>query len=101
MEPMNASRTTFYYLPGYGGRVHTGLGQALLSRGVDLAGRGVGAEQDFFGAGGRLDVERIPHVAGWVVGGDVEELEVERVGLDLGGLPHLEAHLGEDVGNHA
>ena len=36
---MNASRTTFYYLPGYGGRVHTGLGQALLSRGVDLAGR--------------------------------------------------------------
>jgi pimeloyl-ACP methyl ester carboxylesterase len=36
---MDPNRTTFYYLPGYGGRVHTGLGQALLSRGVDLAGR--------------------------------------------------------------
>ena len=39
MGAMDPSRTTFYYLPGYGGRVHTGLGQALLSRGVDLAGR--------------------------------------------------------------
>jgi hypothetical protein len=39
MGSMDSNRTTFYYLPGYGGRVHTGLGQALLSRGVDLAGR--------------------------------------------------------------
>ena len=36
---MSPNRNTIYYLPGYGGRVHTGLGQALLSRGVDLAGR--------------------------------------------------------------
>lgn len=30
---------TLYYLPGAGGRIQTGLGQALLDRGFDLAGR--------------------------------------------------------------
>jgi len=28
-----------YYLPGRGGRLHTGLGEALLSRGLSLSGR--------------------------------------------------------------
>ena len=28
-----------YYLPGYGGRVTTGLGQALVSRGYEVVGR--------------------------------------------------------------
>lgn len=35
---MQASRT-IYYLPGYGGCLETGLGQALTQRGFDLAGR--------------------------------------------------------------
>ena len=28
-----------YYLPGQGGRLHTGLGEGLLSRGFNVAGR--------------------------------------------------------------
>lgn len=28
-----------YYLPGHGGRIHTGLGEALLGRGYSLMGR--------------------------------------------------------------
>lgn len=31
--------TTVYYLPGHGGRLETGLGAELISRGLDLAGR--------------------------------------------------------------
>lgn len=30
---------TIYYLPGHGGRLETGLGEALLSRGFDVTGR--------------------------------------------------------------
>ena len=30
---------TIYYLPGWSGHLHTGLGQALLQRGFDVAGR--------------------------------------------------------------
>jgi hypothetical protein len=30
---------SIYYLPGHGGRLETGLGEALLSRGFDIAGR--------------------------------------------------------------
>ena len=36
---MQITGQTVYYLPGYGGRVHTGLGQALMNRGASLAGR--------------------------------------------------------------
>ncbi len=31
--------TTVYYLTGMGGRLHTGLGQALASRGLSVMGR--------------------------------------------------------------
>jgi hypothetical protein len=30
---------TIYYLPGHGGRLHTGLGEGLISRGFDVSGR--------------------------------------------------------------
>ena len=30
---------TIYYLPGHGGRLGTGLGEALLSRGYNVSGR--------------------------------------------------------------
>ncbi len=33
------SATSIYYLPGHGGRLTTGLGDGLLSRGFDVAGR--------------------------------------------------------------
>ena len=32
-------RSSIYYLPGHGGRLGTGLGEGLLSRGFDVAGR--------------------------------------------------------------
>ncbi|MEI6029358.1 MAG: hypothetical protein WCT47_22010 [Betaproteobacteria bacterium] len=34
MAPMDTQHTV-YFLPGYGGRLHTGLGEALMSRGSD------------------------------------------------------------------
>ena len=30
---------SIYYLPGHGGRITTGLGQALVSRGYEVVGR--------------------------------------------------------------
>ncbi len=33
------TQRTVYSLPGHGGRLHTGLGEALMSRGLNLAGR--------------------------------------------------------------
>lgn len=32
-------KETIYFLPGYGGRLNKGLGQALLDRGYDITGR--------------------------------------------------------------
>ena len=43
------------------------------------------------------DVERVPQVARRVVLGNVEQLEVELVGLDLGRLVDHEAELAEDA----
>jgi hypothetical protein len=34
-----AMKQTIYYLPGYGGRLKKGLGQALMDRGYDVTGR--------------------------------------------------------------
>ena len=46
---------------------------------------------------GAGDIERVPQVARRVVGGNVERLEVELVGLDLGRLVGHEAELAEDA----
>ncbi len=47
-----------YYLPGRGGRLETGLGEALLSRGLNLSGR------ETLGAFAKLSFsEQIEHVA--------------------------------------
>ena len=35
---------TLYYLPGWAGKLHTGLGQALMDRGCDITGRETRAE---------------------------------------------------------
>jgi hypothetical protein len=35
----SVSHRTIYYLPGYGGQLGTGLGQGLMDRGFDVAGR--------------------------------------------------------------
>ena len=39
MNVSKAGKNTIYYLPGHGGRITTGLGQALLSRGYEVVGR--------------------------------------------------------------
>ena len=36
---LSAHGVPIYYLPGHGGRITTGLGQALLSRGYEVVGR--------------------------------------------------------------
>lgn len=36
---MSSRLNIVYYLPGWGGRLHTGLGQGLMSRGFDVTGR--------------------------------------------------------------
>ena len=57
----------------------------------DLDGRGVGPQEQV-----ALDEERVPLVAGRMVGREVEGLEVVVVGLDLGALLDGEAHAEED-----
>ncbi len=37
-------KKSVYYLTGMGGRLDTGLGQALLSRGFEIAGRELNGE---------------------------------------------------------
>ena len=64
----------------------------VFVHGVDLAGAGVGAQDDA-GAGG---VESVPHVAGGMVLRDVEQLEVVFVGLHVAAAIDLETHVGPD-----
>jgi hypothetical protein len=61
----------------------------------DLAGARVGPQQ----VPGDVHVERVPQVAGRMVRGDVEHLEVGQVVLDLGPLVDHEAELAEDLGD--
>jgi hypothetical protein len=45
VEPVQAKNVeTIYYLPGHGGLISTGLGQALLDRGYDVTGREIVGE---------------------------------------------------------
>ena len=67
--------------------------RAALAHDVDLAGRGVRAQQD----ARRRRVERVPHVAGRVVRRHVQELEVHLVVFDLRTAVDLEAHVREDL----
>ena len=50
-----------------------------------------------FGWPGHVQVDRVGHAAGGVLGRDVERVEVVVLGLDLGALDHAVAHPGEDV----
>ncbi|CAM5416439.1 hypothetical protein SALBM311S_12799 [Streptomyces alboniger] len=70
-------------------RVHR---QLAVEQRADLHGRGVGA-QYHAGVGrplGARHEEGVGLTAGWVVRADVEGVEVERLGLDLGALGDLE-----------
>ena len=39
MEISGFNKTAIYYLPGHGGRITNGLGQALIGRGYEVVGR--------------------------------------------------------------
>ena len=69
---------------------------------ANLHGGGVGAQEGVRGcavvishARLRLQPERVPHIAGGVVGGDAEAPEVVFVEFDLGAFDGVEAHAGE------
>ena len=80
------------------------LGAALAHR-ADLAGLVCVRITSFRCAGSRFvilaDPERVPHVAGRVVGRDVQQPEVVVVGFHVRPVVHLEAHLGKDRGTGA
>ena len=63
-------------------------GRLALLHDPDLDGRGVGPEQQVV-----VDVERVPVVAGRVVGREVEGLEIVVIGLDLRPVLDGEAHV--------
>ena len=50
---MNKPSKVIYYLTGMGGRLATGLGQALLDKGLDVTGRELTGE--FWAAAGFAD----------------------------------------------
>ena len=77
---------------------------AKPEHGPDLHRRGVGPKQhaarpDAVAERGLLQVEGVLHVAGGVVGRDVERLEVVGVELDLGPARHRVAEPAEDGGD--
>ena len=39
MNASKAGKNVIYYLPGHGGRITNGLGQALVRRGYEVVGR--------------------------------------------------------------
>jgi len=50
MEISGFNKTAIYYLPGHGGQINNGLGQALVARGNEVVGRetvGVFKKLDF------------------------------------------------------
>ena len=70
---------------------------AALEQGAGLHRGGVGAQHE--AALGRVDEERVLHLARGVVGVEVQGVEVEPLGLDLGALGDLPAHADEQVGD--
>ncbi len=70
---------------------------APLEQGAGLHRRGVGAQHE--AALGRVDEEGVLHLARRVVGVEVQGVEVEPLGLDLGALGDLPAHADEQVGD--
>jgi len=65
----------------------------VLAHGANLPGAGVGAQDDARRGG----VEAVLHLPRRVVVGEVEQLEVHLVRLDVGAAVDLEAHVAEDA----
>ncbi len=69
--------------------------QVALQQGARLHRRGVGAQHQ--ARPGRVDEEGVLHLPRRVVGQEVQGVEVEPLGLDLGTVGDLPAHPDEDV----
>ncbi len=67
-------------------------GGFVLLHDAELGVGGMGAEEHVGG-----DVEGVLHVAGGMVGGEVEPFVVVVVGVDIGAVLDGEAHAGEDL----
>ena len=67
----------------------------LLEHGADLHRRGLGAQHE--PGVDRVEEEGVLHLAGRVVGAEVEGVEVEPLALELGTLGDLPAHPDERV----
>ena len=73
-----------------------GVRRGVFAHGADLARRGVRAHHDrVVAAFAGFHEIRVLHVAGWMPDGEVEQLEVVFVRLDLAAAEDLEAHLAE------
>ena len=72
-------------------------GQFPFQHGADLHGRGVRAHEQV--GLGRLNEERVLHVAGRVVRLEVQGIEVEPLRLDLGPFGDFPTHADKDVGD--
>ncbi len=75
-----------------------GIGRRELPHGANLTRRGVRAQDEGVVAPlAGANEERILHIAGGMIGWEVEQLEVVLVRLDLARAVDLEAHLTEDA----
>lgn len=54
IHTLGGMKQKIYYLPGYGGRLNKGLGQALQDRGYDITGRETVGEFREFGFAGQV-----------------------------------------------
>src|SRR5262245_38783516 len=72
------------------------VGRAGAHR-MNLAWRGMCAQQYLLTARRRLDVERVPHITRRVVRWHIQQAEVILVGLHLRAFPDLEADLSESA----
>ena len=79
------------------GHDHADRGAAAFEV-ADLHRRGVGAEQFARAAVAVVrDPDRVPHVAGRVIGGDAQTVEVVALQFDIRPLDDVEAHVAEDA----
>ena len=67
------------------------------AHGMDLPGGGMRAQHHPFA----FHVEGIPHIAGGVIGGDVEQFKIVEVAFHIRGAIDLKAHLGKNGENTA
>ena len=77
----------------FAGQDHTNGFGIVVTHGTDLAGAGVGAQEDI----GNRCVEGVLHLPGRMSFGEIEQLEIHLVRFDITCVVNLETHVSEDV----